>query len=348
MNEFITLIKRELKSIRREKTIVFAIFIQLFIASFSSMMLLGIMSFYDPESIGENTSVTVNIGVVGDSGSPVVDRVEEKKNVRVKSYRTIEEAEEAFSSRRIDAIMSIPWPDGTGVTDMKLILPESDTQSTIILMTLSEPFKNAENELRRANGIDMNYTDIEGKSNTSYEFLYSIIIPLLMFFPALIAGSIVIDTVSEELEHKTLDTLWSSPITLNKIFSSKIFAAIITALIQCVLWVVLLRANAFHVYNFTHVLTLSIFIAAAISFGAAIIGLHFKDRERAQFVYSIALLLTAGLGYLIDPSPLSLISRLATGSHYVDFSDVLMYFIPPVAVGLFFYFVSRKLASAQT
>lgn len=346
MDSFLVLIKRELRSVRKEKTILFAMLIQFCIAMFSSVMLVGMMSFYDPTTIGENSPVNITVGAVGNNASPVTYFVEKKKNLSVVSYDNIESAEQAFKSGKIDAIMSIPEREG-GIVDMDLFLPQSDTESTVILMALNEPLKEAESYLREHNGIDMNYTDIEGKSHTSYEFLYSIIIPLLMFFPALIAGSIVIDTVSEELEHKTLDTLWAAPVSINHIFSSKIFAAIITAIIQCILWIVLLRVNAFNVENLVNVLALSIIVASIISFGAALIGLHFKDRERAQFVYSIALLLTVGLSYLLDPSPFNLMTRMATGSNHVGASEVTFYLIPLAAIGAVFFLTSKKLSSAQ-
>jgi len=349
VNSFWILMRRELRSIRKEKTIVFAMLIQFFIAMFSSIMLVGMMSFYDPTTIGENSPVQLKVGVVGVVGhasSQIASIIDDPKNVQIESYSDIDDAEREFRAGKIDAIMSIPLPEA-GILDMDLFLPESDTESTIILMALNEPLKNAEEYLREQNGIDMNFTDIEGKSHTSYEFLYSIIIPLLMFFPALIAGSIVIDTVSEELEHKTLDTLWAAPVSLNNIFSSKIFAAITTALIQCVLWIILLRLNTFYVENFANVLCLSIIIASIISFGAAIIGLYYKDRERAQFVYSISLLLATGISYLFDPSPFNLITRLATGSHFVGLSEVAFYLIPLAAIGFLFFFTSKKLASVK-
>ena len=346
MSSFFAMVKREIKSLTREKTILLAILIQLFIASFSSIIVTGLMSFYDPATIGENSPVNLKVGVVGHTSSPITYFLDHKKNIQVERYDILDDAELAFKSEKIDAIMSIPLAEG-GIVDMDLFLPESDTESTIILMALNGPLKDAEEYLRELNGINMNFTDIEGKSHTSYEFLYSIIIPLLMFFPALIAGSIVIDTVSEELEHKTLDTLWAAPVSLNNIFSSKIFAAIATALIQCVLWIILLRLNTFDVENFANVLCLSIIIASIISFGAAIIGLYYKDRERAQFVYSISLLLATGISYLFDPSPFNLITRLATGSHFVGLSEVAFYLIPLAAIGSLFFFTSKKLASAK-
>ncbi|MFA4837740.1 MAG: ABC transporter permease, partial [Dehalococcoidia bacterium] len=72
MSRFFVLVRKELKSIRNEKTIMFAIMIQFLIASCSSIMLVGVMAFYDPSSIGENTNAHINVGVVGDMSSPIV------------------------------------------------------------------------------------------------------------------------------------------------------------------------------------------------------------------------------------------------------------------------------------
>ena len=72
MKEYLTLVKRELKSITKEKTIMFAILIQFFIASFSSIILVGIMAFYDPSSISENSRTNITMGVVENSKPEVM------------------------------------------------------------------------------------------------------------------------------------------------------------------------------------------------------------------------------------------------------------------------------------
>lgn len=346
MRECWVLIKKELKSIRREKTIMFAIVIQLFIASFSSILLVGVMSFYDPESIGENAQLNLKIGVIDEAGSPIVDFVESRRNVRVKLFYSIDAAEEAFRSGQVDAVMSIPPPEG-GVVEMKLVLPESDTESMLILMILDKPLKDAENYLRQLNGIDLHYAHLEGESHTGYEFLYSVIIPMLMLFPALIAGSITIDTISEELQNKTLDTLWSAPLSLSVIFVSKIFAAGLAAFVQCVLWVFLLWLNSFSMENVLSVLLLATLIAFCIAFGAGIIALFFKDRERAQFVYSISLVIVASLSYLLNPSPFELITRLSAGGHFIGMTNVIAYFLPLVVLSGVFFLVSKRLVVTQ-
>lgn len=346
MRRFWILVRKELRSIKKEKTILFAMLIQFFIASFSSIMLTGIMAFYDPTSIGENSNVNIKVGYVGDAASPVMYSLVEKRNIQVFPIPDIAGAEKAFQSNQLDAIVSVPASEA-GIVDMQLFLPESDAQSTVILMTLNEPLKKAENAMREANGVQLNYSDLEGKPSTDYEFLYSIIIPLLMFFPALIAGSIVIDTFSEELEGKTLDTLWAAPISLNQIFSSKVFAAILTALFQCALWVGLLRINGFSIENLVPVLSLSVIVAAAVSFAAGIIGLYFKDRERSQFIYSLVLLGAVGLSYLSNPSPFSLLTRLAVGDYSVGLGQVASYLLPLMGVAGVFLLASKRLVAAE-
>lgn len=341
VSEYLALLRRELKSLLREKTILFAIVVQLFIASFSSIILIGIMAFYDPTSIAATTKVNVKVGVVGDTSSPMLEYLRDNK-LTVKRFLNLSDAEAGFQSGQVDTVMFIP-EGRAGVVNMKLILPELDAKKTLILMVLNEPLKRYENYLRQVNGVQLNYISSGGKPYTTYEFLYSVIIPVLMFLPSLIAGSIVIDTVSEELEDKTFDTLMSAPVSLGQVLAAKISAAVITASIQMVMWVGLLRLNSIIVQKPTLVILASVIIAATLSVGTAIIALYFKDRERAQFVYSIALVATIGGSYFLSPSPFNLIARLAAGNPDVGVLEVALYTVPLIMISLLFINMSGKL-----
>ena len=99
MGSFYTIIRKELSSIKKEKTIVLAILIQLIIASLSSVILVGMMSFYDPSSIGQNSNIHVNLGVVGDSGSPVVTWLHDG-GFHVRTYASMGEAQAAYDRRQ--------------------------------------------------------------------------------------------------------------------------------------------------------------------------------------------------------------------------------------------------------
>ena len=292
MRAFYAIVKKELRSVARDKTIMIAIFIQLFIASFSSVILIGLLTFYDPESIGLNARISTNVGVIGDAGSPMV-RFLRERNLKVTTFSLPLDAENAFQAGTIDVAMFIP-EDSDGVVEMQLFLPESESLSTMILMILKEPMKRYENYLRDKNGVQVRYADIKGLPPATYEFRYSFLIPILMFFPAFVAGSMVIDSISEELETHTLDTL---------------------------------RFNGVHMQNAGLILLLAAMIAAIIAVGSALISTYFKDRERSQFTYSLFVSLSGGMSYFFDLSPVALMTRFATGDYYTNIADIAVYLV---------------------
>ncbi len=346
MSGFARLLLRELRAIGREKTIMLAIIIQFFLASFSSILLIGVMSFYNPETIASNTRIRVNVGVVGDTSSELIGFMRERK-LRVVPLGDEAVAERAFKSGVIDAVVYIPEGEG-GVKEITLILPEMDAMQTVILMVLKEPLENYENYLRRESGVSLRYTNVGGESPANYEFLYTLIVPILMLFPCFIAGSIVVDSVAEEIEHKTFDTLRAAPIGFNGIFAAKTGAAVLIALVQCAMWVLLLRLNGLIIENAALVLLLAFCIAAFISFLAAAISLYFKDRERAQFTYSIVFIVLAGLSYFMEPAPYNLITRLAAGDIYVGLLQAVLYLLPAAALGALFFICSRRLFAMRS
>jgi len=341
MSIFYAMVKRELRSVTKEKTIMIAIMIQLFIASFSSVILVGLMSFYDPDSIGLNARISIKVGVIGDANSPLIGFLRDR-NARVTVFSSPVDAENAFRAGVIDTIIFVPEDSGS-VVDMKLFLPASETQATVILMVLKEPMKRYESYLRERQGIHVRYADIRGMPSTTYEFRYSVIIPILMFFPAFVAGSMVIDSISEELENHTLETLWSAPLSLNVIFGAKIVSALVLAIVQCALWSMLLRFNRITIQNLGLVLLLAVVMAAIIAVGSALIVTYFKDRERSQFVYSLFVPLSAGVSYFFDFSPITLMTRLATGDYYTGIADVVIYGVLLLALLAVFFSMAKRL-----
>ena len=334
MSTFWAMVRKELRSVTKEKTIMIAIGIQLFTASFSSVILIGLLSFYDPESISLYTRARIKAGILGDFSSPIVSLLQEQ-HVRPVFFSSPLDAETAFEAGRIDALLFIPKPVD-GIVEMQLFLPRAETRSTVIMMVLKEPLKQFENLLRAGQGVQVNYLDIQGKHPTSYEFLYAIIVPILMFFPAFVAGSMVVDSIADEFENHTLDTLWAAPVSLNQIFGAKIVAATILAVAQPVLWTVLLRFNRIHLQNLVLVLLLAAILAAVNGVASALLVVLFKDRERSQFLYSLLILLMISISYLLAVSPITLMTQLAAGDYFAGLGDVAVYgALLAALVGLF-------------
>ena len=342
MSAFLAIVKKELRSVTRERTIVIAITIQLFIASFSSALLIGLLSFYDPESITTFARGNLRIGILGDKASPLVTYLRDSR-MRVITFDNSTSAEDAFRNQSIDLALYVP-PDNGDAIDMKMYLPSSELRSSLIMIFLREPLKRYENFLRQERGVTVNYTNVPGLPSTTFEFLYAVIVPMLMLFPAFVAGSMVIDSLSEELETYTFETLRSAPLSVNAIFGAKIFAAWIVAVIQIVVWLGLLRLNRIDIQNLPLVFLLAILISAMNIVISAATATFLRDRERSQFIYSLFILFAVGVSTMIDIAPVQLLTRLATGDYYTGIFDVAKY----AALLLVFFFVltrtTRRLA----
>jgi ABC-type Na+ efflux pump permease subunit len=343
MNAFLVIIRKELGTVLRDRTIVIAILIQLFIASFSSALLLGVLSVYDPDTILQYGRGGVNIGMVDPSGSPLGSLLS-VRGVSLRSYGTLAEAEAAFYRGEVNGILAVP-PNSRNNAAIKLYLADgADAANSLIRTVIQEPLKEYENYLRAQNGILVYYTDLKGKPATSFEMIYSIILPILMFFPAFVAGSMVIDSLTEEVENNTLQTLLAAPLTINQMVAAKITATVILAILQCAAWLTLLWWNGISVQNQGWVVFLAVIIAGIIASAAALGAVLFKDRERSQFVYSITLLSAAAISTLLGISPVVTLSRLAIGDHYTSGWNILVFLIPLAVLYLLLLKISRRLA----
>jgi len=319
---FLAVVKKELASVIRDRTIVISILIQLFIASFSSALLLGMLSLYDSDTILKFSGAGIKIGVV--SSDNVLGSLMSQRGLQTIQYATLADANAAFYRGDVLAIVDTPQ-DANGLTEIKLYLPESDTVSSLIRMVIQEPLKQYENVLRTQKGIEVRYTDLKGKPSTSYEFVYSVLIPMLMFFPAFVAGSMTVDSITEEVENNTLQTLLSAPLTLNGMVGAKIVASVIISIVQCVAWLTLLQLNGIAIQNTGWILLLALIVAGITSTAAALGAVLLKDRERSQFIYSLTLLAAAAISTWLNLSPITTMSRLAIGDAYTNGWNVMIF-----------------------
>ena len=313
MSAFLAVIKKELNSVLRDRTMLIAILIQLFIASFSSALLLGLLALYDPDTVMQYSGSSVHVGLVSAANDPLQSFLR-ARGVTSYRYISLAAAESAYYQGSLNAILVVPQDSG-GVQQVQLYLADSDF-APIIRTVLQSPLKQYENYLRARRGVQVRYTNIAGKPSTAFEFIYSILLPMLMFFPAFVAGSMVIDALTEEVENNTLQTLLSAPLSLNGIVNAKISAAVLLAVIQCSAWLGLLWLNHIAVQNPVWVLSLAVIVSGLTATGAGLVAVLFRDRERAQFVYSLSLLAAVAISTLLGLSPVQTISRLAIGDYY--------------------------------
>ena len=343
MSPFLAVIKKELTSTLRDRTILISILIQLFIASFSSAMLLGMLSLYDADTVMQYSGAGTTIGMIGAANNPLQLFLSER-GIQIAPFAVLADAETALFKGKVNAILVVPQGAHSGA-DVKLYLPDSDAASSLIRMLIQEPLKQYENYLRAQDGVQVRYTDLKGKPTTSFEFVYSVLIPMLMFFPAFVSGSMVIDSLTEEVENKTLQTLISAPLTINDIINAKIIAAIILAVFQCMAWLALLRINGIAIQNMGWILLLAVTVTGITSTAAGLGAALLKDRERSQFVYSLMLLAAIAIGTLLNISPIMTMSRLAIGDYYTSGWDVAVFVAFLGGLWLLLSKISRRLTA---
>lgn len=307
--------KRELASLRAEKTIVLAIAIQLFVAAFSGFLVVGLVSLYDPGATGATYSVEVGVaGNATDDLAPVVDAGQER---RATNFESETAAREAFQQGRVDALL-LATERPNGRVFVHAIAPDGSFRTTLIVTQLKDALQEFERQRRaeRSHRLERQPLDVprEVPSNPYFGFAYTILVPLLMVLPAFISGSIAADSLSEERERNTLELLRVSPLSLPEIVDGKALAFAGIAPLQAAVWLGLLALNGIPV---AHPLSLLAFVGAAatvlVGAGEAL-ALRVDDRRDAQLLYSFGALAAIGAASLLPESPPNVAAKLAIGS----------------------------------
>lgn len=292
---------------------------------------------YDPGA----TNQQVEIGVAGDATTEFVMAAGEHEAVRVHGYNSEESMTEDFEAGNIDA-MVVASADGNTL-DVNAVIPENSIRTTLVVSQLQDVLNTLESQQRDRLSSQLSYEPLEPPAtdmeNPYFTFTYTVLIPLLMFLPAFIAGSTAVDAVTEEVERGTLELLRVAPVTLLDIMDGKVAAAAVLGPLQALLWIVLLSLNGIPI---AHPLLLVVLVGglttALVVFGAGL-SLAVPQRQKAQLVYSLGLLGGFGLASLLPEHPGNTIARLAIGSAT---TDTFLFAFVPLVVAAVAYIVVRQ------
>jgi len=335
----LTIAKRELSSLSREKTIVLALLIQLFVAAFSSFLVVGLTSLYDPGSVAGGA---VEIGVSGEASEALERAVAEQSGTSAILFAQPAEAQAAFDAGRVDAVLvatNEPPPDGGAgsVIQVDATAPAGNIETTLIVVQIREVLQTLERQERqdRVQWLPETPLSLPEDANASpyYGFTYTVLVPLLLFLPPFISGSVAVDTVTEEIERGTLELLRVTPLRLVDIIGGKALAMTLLAPVQAALWLALLGLNGIAVAN---VLTLLVLVTAitVIVVGLGVgLGVTLGKRRPAQLLYSMLALAIFGTLVALPEHPATTAAKLAVGSpQALTFVHVGAYVLLGVAV----------------
>ncbi|MFD1588989.1 ABC transporter permease [Halorientalis brevis] len=310
--------RRDLASLSREKTIVLALLIQLFVAAFSSFLVVGLTSLYDPSSV----SGEVNVGVAGNASDDLVAVTEEMDGVEVVQLPSQQRAAEAFEAggirdTRIDALM-VANREADGRINVTATAPKGSLRTTLIVVQIREVLERFERSERQQRVTHLTQRPVpvpdDVPASPYFGFTYTILIPLLMFLPPFISGSVAVDAITEEIERGTLELLRVSPVTLTDIVDGKSVAMASLAPLQALLWIALLGANGISVSHVPLLLVTVAAIATVVVVIGVTLGLVMGERKSAQLIYSVGVLGLFGSAVFLPEHPATTVAKLAVDS----------------------------------
>jgi ABC-2 type transport system permease protein len=312
--------KKDLKGLGHERTIMLAILLQLFIALFSSFLMVGLTSMYDPSALSQYSRFQYPIGYSG-TDSDLKNLLQANQGLRVYDM-DLSTALQALKERKLSAVVYVPdtKPDANDPVKITLYTIQNDLQAAVVDVKLKDVFTNYEKELRAVRITRLNELplplDIPATTGASsfYEFVYGLLIPLLVLMPAIISSALVIDLITEEYQNNTLETLLSTPIGLHEILWGKVAAALVLVPIQAGAWLLLLMLNGIFISGVVQILLQVTAVAAFLILLGTVTALYYRERTAAQFVYSTAIVVVLLFALALPGNPLNIIARLAVGA----------------------------------
>jgi ABC-type Na+ efflux pump permease subunit len=309
----LALARKELGDIVRERTIVMAVLVQLFVAAFSAFLAVGLLVLYDPGAVG--TAPQMQVAYNGTGGfdealedAPALDPVELSPS----------EAREAFDAGRVTAIALEHDPGPDDPRYIALTVPEGEVLSSLVVTELKSALEEHERDLRqdRADRLEtpIAYADTDADPSVAFTFAYSILIPLLVATPVFLAGAITADSLSDEINEATLPLLQASPLTGTELVLGKLAAPVLLVPAQVAAWVALLWFNGLPVARLDVVLVAATLLGALVAGLGTLVAAYAQREGPTQAAYTVLVLGLALLSVLLPQDPANLVARASVGA----------------------------------
>ncbi len=316
--------RKEFRGLFNERTILLAVLLQLFIALFSSFLMVGLTSMYDPSSLSKYSRFKYNVAYAGND-SAIYGYLQNSADFRVFKM-DLSTGVAALEQRKISAVIWVPdtGPDSPDPVKVTMYTLQNDLQGAIVDVKLKDIFLKYERDLRQIRSdriteqpIPLQIPKASGGGDF-YEFVYGLLIPLLVFMPAIIASALVIDLITEEYQHETLETLISTPVTFTEMVWGKILACEMLVPVQAAAWILLLVINGIAIQNPVLILVQVSVTSFILVLLGALVALHYRERTAAQFIFSTALVVVMLFALALPDNPLNLLTRLAVGTAGIE------------------------------
>ena len=313
MRRVLALARKDLRAILRERTIILALFVQLFVAAFSGFLAFGLIGLYDPESL--TSYPDSRVAYSGPGGFDAFLRT--AGNLEIVRMDPVQ-AMEAFRAGEVDVVIQESYDGADAARGVTLILPQDEFKTTLLVTQLKQLLRDYERDLRteRQERIDqpLVYVDLPSRPSPFYAFAYGVLVPLLVLTPVFLSGAITGDAFTQEVNNKTMGLLRSTPITLAEIVAGKLLTPALLAPLQVLLWASLLRLNGLTITHLLPVLAFTFILALLLGVIGSLLALVVRREGHAQAAFALVVVLGFAASLLLPQDPLNIIARLAVGS----------------------------------
>jgi ABC-2 type transport system permease protein len=332
---------RELRTMMREKSFIIVLIFEALLVSSSAFLGVGYGILSSPESSDflKGTRNVIYAGLVTDTKKEFALPLQ-GAGIAYYAYNNLSAAESDFNAGLLDAILIGGVDLRRDPSVMTVYLPSNTPKIGIIRLALKRFFLDVEERLRAVKMLvhtpDLKLIRYEDGASPpaaqNFEVFLVFTIPLLFFMPAIMAGSLIIDGLTEDMESGRLINLLAAPLDYATVVSGKCLGSLAATLPHCVIWLLVLSFTDYApqspIAMFLAFTLYSVFFILA----GAIISLHFRRNRPSQMAFT---LVSVGAIVLMSPSvnvepalirmsPAYLFTNMALGSGIADFAVQLL------------------------
>lgn len=338
MKRYLALVRLEIGGIRSQKIMVLAVFVQLVMLLASSSLTVGFSSAY-----GGDLRVVEGKSVVVDGVSDVADRLSEL----LKSKGLIVVPSDylgMIGSVDVQITVFSGSLDRDEPIEIDVSLPQS-TYTPALLRILRSSLEELQEDARQIRGgldvvnppprvvLSDSAAFNAMEKQIIFETTYMMLVPIVLLLPLIISGGLVLDSISEEKESKTLHLLQATPLSLFEIIGVKMLFYMVAGIIQAGVWVVLLQIISVELSNIGWMILLLASLSVFFVLIGGLLSLTMPNKAMAQLAYTLLSTLFILVWFILPSSPVSVIVALAVKSQaisYIATAAMLLIIIPTV------------------
>lgn len=308
----LTLARKELRDVLREKSIITAFLVQLFLAGFSALLLAGLTAIHSPEAVDAAPEATVAYDGPGGFRPYLASGA----NIEVEDMEG-DAAMQAFRVGSVDAVVQESYTEDADARRVTIVLADGELEASLLVTRLKGLLLDYEADLRtdRQDRLERSVVvlDTGVRAEGPYAFVHTILVPLLVITPVFLSGAIAGDALSQESRSRTLLLLRSAPLRTLDIIAGKLLVPVLLVPLQVAVWLILFWANGYPSSAPLAVIAFATLLGILLTSAGGLVAALVQDESQTQAAYAVLVLALGVFSLVLPRDPLNTIALLSTG-----------------------------------